>query len=88
MTQVSQYIQVSAWRRFVVSLAYSLATVVLSLLLLTVLTSQQCYAGPDCDKMEQVIYAVVALSDLMISLFYFALGSQGMLPGARRRLAD
>ena len=88
MTAARQYTQVSGWRRFVVSLAYSLATVVLSLLLLTLLTSQQCYAGPDCDKIEQVIYAVVALADFMLSLLWFALGSQGILPGARRRFTD
>ncbi len=88
MKPVVQYVQVSAWRRFAVSLGYTLVTVLLSLLLLSAVTSQQCYAGPDCDKIEQVIYAVVALSDFMIGLLWFAVGSQGLLPGAKRRLAN
>ena len=88
MTPRQEYIQVSIWRRLLVSVGYILATVVLSLLLLRLFTSAQCYAGSDCDQIEQLIYAIVSLADFMLGLLWLALGSQGVLPGARRRLVN
>ena len=86
MTEATEYIQPPIWRKTIVILLYILLSVLILLVITLAITSQDCYADSGCNKADQIMFAVMALVDFMLSMLWTALGSMGLLPGAKRQL--
>lgn len=86
MSEEFTIVQVSAWQRTFVVITYLLLTILGLWGLAWVATSSECNADSGCDKVDQVIYAVMGVFDFIFAFIWGIMGMKGLLPGAKRQL--
>ena len=79
-------VQVPRWQRMLIVVFYILLTIAALWGVAWLATSRECHADSGCNKIDQVIYAVMGVFDFIFAFIWGVLGMKGLLPGAKRKL--
>lgn len=78
-------IQAPRWQRMLVVILYIIFTVLALWGLAEMVTSRDCHADSGCNKIDQVIYAIMGVFSFIFAFVWGVLGMKGLLPGAKKR---
>lgn len=82
--QAQSLTQVSLIRRFIVTLIYLLSTMAILYGVVYLSSSSACANNGQCNKVDQIMYAIMGVADFIFAFVYVILGMKGMLPGAKK----
>ena len=86
MSEAFTVVQTPRWQRMIIVIVYIVLTVALFWGVAWLVTSGECHADGGCNKIDQVIYAVMGVFDFIFAFIWGVMGMKGLLPGAKRQL--